>query len=278
MHLSNVTSKGALGMRYLLSIFSLLLWAIPVFSNELPDTIKGKWQVTEVHTNTQSPRTPFYAWNDPRLVGRLFTFTSNNITNDTPDDSECVTPSVKAAPMRLDELINKSMGGYGYPPKSAAAADYRLGLGQNNNTQAMRVYCNGDLWNKDLGLDNGVRGSWLFLSNTDQVLLRWRDETILVMHRLADDQKPNPSFDCSKSNTKAESEICTSIELSAFDRSVSQAYKLALSQYRDAGNDSRPLTLEQKAWLAKRNKCGEDRNCLVSSMRKRLDDLSNIYQ
>lgn len=115
-------------------------------------------------------------------------------------------------------------------------------------------------------------------SNADRILLRWRDESILVLDRLTGSQKPNPSFDCSKSSTKAESEICSSIELSAFDRSVSQAYKLALSQYRGAGNDSRASMLEQKTLFAKRNKCGVDRNCFVSSMRKRLDELSTPSQ
>lgn len=254
-------------MRFLPAIVILLIWLIPGFSKGLPEIIKGKWQVAEVHTNTESPRTSFYVWNDPRLVGRLFTFTSAGITNDTPDDSECIMPNVKMISIQIDELISKSMAGYGYPPRSATVADYRLHFGKNSNSEAMQVYCNSNLWNEDLGLDEGVPGSWLFLESRDQVLLRWRDETVLVMNRLRDDQSPDPSFDCSKSNTKSERQICNSIELSAFDRSVSQAYKLALSQYRAAGNDIRSIISGQKAWLAKRNKCGADSNCIISAMR-----------
>ncbi|MGF6531918.1 hypothetical protein P3T20_002708 [Paraburkholderia sp. GAS206C] len=52
-------------------------------------------------------------------------------------------------------------------------------------------------------------------------------------------------FDFSKSNTEAEKAICSSIELSTSDRSVSQAYKPAQSQYRGAGNDVRSLTPEK---------------------------------
>jgi uncharacterized protein YecT (DUF1311 family) len=208
----------------------------------------------------------------------LFTFGVKAITNDMADDSECITPNVRATPIRLQELISKSMGGYGYSRKNATARDYRLEVGKTGNTKAIQIYCNGNLWNDDLGLDDGVRGSWIFSVKADQILLRWRDESILVLDRLTDNQKPNPSFDCSKSNTKAESEICSSIELSDFDRSVAQAYKLVLSQYRDAGNDSRSVTREQKAWLVKRNECGVDRNCLVYSMRKRLNELSTLSQ
>jgi uncharacterized protein YecT (DUF1311 family) len=260
-------------MRYLfVSLTMPFFWAISAFSQELPDAIKGKWQVAEVHINTESPRTPFYAWNDPRLVGRFFTFTTSEIANDTPDDSECATPSVKAIPMRLQELVTKSMGG------NATATAYRLDLGKNTSAEGILVYCNGKLWNEDLGLDEGVRGAWLSFASTDRILLRWRDETILVLGRISNNQKPNPSFDCSKSDTKTESEICNSVELSAFDKSVSQAYKFALSQNRATGNDARSLTLEQKAWLTKRNKCGADRDCILSSMKKRLDDLSNLSQ
>ena len=89
-----------------------------------------------------------------------------------------------------------------------------------------------------------MRESWFF-ANAAQILLRWRDEFILVVDKLATNPKPNPFFDCSKSNTEAENEICSSIELSVFDRNVSQAYKFALSQYRGAGNDFRSLTLEK---------------------------------
>lgn len=265
-------------MKYLFLFLIVQSLTIPVFSQEMPASINGKWQVAEVHINTASPRTPLYAWNDPRLVGRLFTFTPRKIENDTPDDSECVMPFVKVTSMPIQELVSKSMGGYGYPSTAATAKDYRLDVIKNGKAALMRVYCNGNLWNEDLGLDDGVRGSWLFLVDANRILLRWRDESILVLNRLEDNQKPNPSFNCSKLTTKSESEICGSIELSAFDRSVSQAYKLALAQYNVAGDNTRSLALEQKAWLAARNRCGIDKNCLVSSMKKRLDELSTPLQ
>jgi hypothetical protein len=173
---------------------AILFWTISAFSSELPDALKGKWRIAEVHINSESPRTPFYAWNDPRLVGRFFNFTRNRITNDTLDDSECVFPNLKVSPVRLSELISKSMAGYGYPPRSATAHDYRLNAGQDKNSEVIQVFCNEGLWNGDLGLDDGVRGSWIFISSTDQILLRWRDETILVLTRLSGNETNHPSI------------------------------------------------------------------------------------
>jgi hypothetical protein len=40
-------------------VFSIL--ALPVFAKDLPDSIKGKWEVAEVHINTEASRAPFYA-------------------------------------------------------------------------------------------------------------------------------------------------------------------------------------------------------------------------
>jgi hypothetical protein len=125
-----------------------------------------------IKRSIESPRTPFYAWNDPRLVGRFFTFATDAIANDTPVDSECATPSVKAVPLRLQGLVTKSMG------RDATATAYRLDLGKSTSAEGILVYRNGKLWNEDLGLDEGVQGSWLSLASTDRILLRWRDETI----------------------------------------------------------------------------------------------------
>jgi uncharacterized protein YecT (DUF1311 family) len=257
-------------------VFSIL--ALPVFAKDLPDSIKGKWEVAEVNINTEASRAPFYAWNDPRLVGRIFTFSPDQISNDTPENFECLTPWIKIAVTDSDELIKKSMAGYGYPAIHADAKAYQLDLGRDRNPEIMQVYCKDKLWNGNLGAERNMQGSWLFLTDGNRILLRWYDETILVLDRISSNQKPNPSFDCLKSSTDVENEICHSIELSSFDRSVSEAYKLALSQYRDASNDFASFMRGQKTWLAARNTCGADNKCILASMKKRLDELSALSQ
>jgi uncharacterized protein YecT (DUF1311 family) len=256
---------------FILSIFSIL--AFPAFAKDFPDSIKGKWEVAEVHINTEASRTPFYSWNDPRLVGRIFTFSSDRILNDTPENFECLAPRINLAVIDLDDLIKKSMAGYGYPAVHADAKAYQLDLGRDGSADIMQVYCKGKLWNGNLGVGAEMQGSWLFPAGGNRILVRWYDETILVLHRIPSDQKPYPSFDCSKSTTEVEGGICHSIELSSFDRSVSDAYKLALSQYRDAGSDSASVMRAQKKWIALRDKCGADNKCVLASMKKRLAEL-----
>lgn len=263
-----------------LSFFILLslFLALPVLAEDLPDSVKGRWEVAEVHINTEASRTPFYAWNDPRLVGRIFTFAPDKVTNDAPENSECMTPQIKITSADPRELIRKSMAGYGYPAIHADAKAYRLDVGRDKNSEIMQIYCKEKLWNGSLGADGGMQGSWLFLADGNRILLRWYDETILVLDRIADNQKPRPSFNCSKSSNETESEICQSIELSAFDRSVSEAYKLSIAQYHDEGKDISSLTRDQNSWLVFRNKCGANEKCILASMRKRLDKLSAPFQ
>jgi uncharacterized protein YecT (DUF1311 family) len=260
-------------MKFSFALLVLSILAVPVFAKNFPDSIQGKWEVTEVHVDTEASRTPFYTWNDPRLVGRMFTFSPDQISNDTPENFECMTPRINLVIIGLDDLIKKSMAGYGYPAIRADAKAYQLDLGRDGNADIMQVYCKDKLWNGNLGAEADMQGTWLFPAGDNRILVRWYDETILVLHRIPSDQKPHPSFDCSKSTTEVESGICHSIELSSFDRSVSDAYKLALSQYRDAGGDSASVMRAQKKWVAVRDRCGADNKCVLVSMRKRLAEL-----
>ena len=266
-----------MNVKYLFIIFTLLILTASAYSKELPDIITGKWEVKEVHINTEASRTPLYAWNDPRLVGRIFTFESTAISNNTPENFTCSKPDVKTLITGLQNLISKSMAGYGYPAKKASATDYSLNINLKKNFEVMRIYCDGDLWNGTLGIDGEVQGSWLFFANTTRLILRWYDETILVLIKIQNNQLPTPSYNCLKSTTTTEHEICQSIELSSFDRSVSQAYKLALSEYRSTGNNFNLLIRDQQAWLEERNRCSSDMKCITNSMRKRLDELTKLY-
>lgn len=252
----------------------LLLLTIPVLAKELPDSIEGRWEVTEVHTNTEASRTPLYAWNDPRLVGRVFAFSRDQISNDSPENENCLSPQLKIIYVDPYELIRKSMAGYGYPAMQASARAYRLSFGRDGSVKTMRIYCKGTIWNGGLGADGGEQGSWVVLLDTNHILLRWYDETILALARISDDQKPKPSFDCHKAITQTEVEICRSIELSNFDRSVSELYKLTVAQYLNADKDPNLIKQDQLHWISARNKCSANRECILTSMRKRLDALS----
>ena len=70
-----------------------------------------------------------------------------------------------------------------------------------------------------------------------------------------------PSFSCNKRLTKSEQAICADPELAAWDRAVSKVYGLI----------DKPAELaisEQKDWLAQRDACGSNRDCLLGAFRK----------
>ena len=76
------------------------------------------------------------------------------------------------------------------------------------------------------------------------------------------------SFDCNKSSTYQENEICKDSRLSQLDETMNSQYKLVLAEA------SMPDTVrdEQRAWLTQRNQCFSN-PCLHSSMTERLEQL-----
>lgn len=244
----------------------------------LPDSLLGRWQVAEVHINTYASWKNNYGWNDPQLRGRIFTFTNALLSNDTADGSNCETPQATVTNVSLMRLMDGSLahasGDDSDPETHPSPAAYRLKMDPNEAVKAISIRCREGVWEDDLGTGKGVEGAWMFLTQSGQLVLRWRDETILILDRLPPDAKPQPSFDCAKASSAAEKAICSSIQLASFDRSVSWSYKVAYDDTKQNGDNLSPLVSSQQAWLRKRNACGGDASCLLTTMRQRLDELS----
>ncbi|WP_354687933.1 lysozyme inhibitor LprI family protein [Cupriavidus necator] len=259
-----------------LKIISIIFFALNISNlcaNELDESIVGLWQVAEVHLNTNSSRTTLYQWNDPRLRGRFFKFESNGISNDTPENGICRRPKVNADRLAPKQLIAESMAGYGYPTKLANPKDYKLNLNELKLHKVLHINCGEETWNGTLGANGGPRGSWIVKLERNVILLRWYDETILVLRKVRENTRPNPSFLCARKSSKAESAICHSLALASFDRSIYDAYRLAITQHRESEGDENNLINEQRAWLKARTECESDEKCLKSSMSRRLEEL-----
>lgn len=181
---------------FLLVLQALSLHTSSLFASEWVNAIGGKWQVTEVHINTEASATTEYSWNDPRLVGRLFNFEPGALWNDTPESGECIAPSARSVHIEPSRAIASSMAGYGYPPKRASDAAYKIDLKNGDNTSIVQIYCGGKLWHDGLGTDDGIHGAWIVPLGPDRMLLRWFNETLLVLNRVPNDAKPKPSFSC----------------------------------------------------------------------------------
>lgn len=72
------------------------------------------------------------------------------------------------------------------------------------------------------------------------------------------------SFDCKKAKTEVEKAVCANPELSKLDDEMARTYREALVRDEGATKQS------QKAWLARRDECGSEPVCLISSYETRL--------
>ncbi|HEX5182845.1 MAG TPA: hypothetical protein VFW19_06800 [Allosphingosinicella sp.] len=81
-------------------------------------------------------------------------------------------------------------------------------------------------------------------------------------------QKLGPSFDCARAAGAIETMICSSEELSAYDRALGIAFAHA--------EDRAETARKQRAWLNEdRARCG-DADCLAGAYADRLDDLAQF--
>jgi uncharacterized protein len=84
--------------------------------------------------------------------------------------------------------------------------------------------------------------------------------------------RSGPSFDCSRARSAAEITICSSPPLATLDDELARAHRATMT-----GLSGPELTQERarnKAWLARREKCGSGRACLERSYRQRLAELT----
>lgn len=70
-----------------------------------------------------------------------------------------------------------------------------------------------------------------------------------------------PSFICKGNLSAAERAICSDPELSAWDRAMAKVYRLTDRSDVELAN-------RQSAWLARRDRCGAKRTCLLAFYRK----------
>ena len=77
------------------------------------------------------------------------------------------------------------------------------------------------------------------------------------------------SFDCKKAKLPAEIAICKDPTLSSQDEALASEYAPLL---KSAPPDTaKTIKTEQKAWLAERNACGSDMQCIMGLYRERLE-------
>ena len=81
------------------------------------------------------------------------------------------------------------------------------------------------------------------------------------------------SFDCRQAASPSEKTICASEALSRLDFQLGRTWKTLLDAFSDSVQRTR-MKVDQKAWIARREKCGADANCIGKLYQDRLSTLN----
>jgi hypothetical protein len=251
---------------------SLLRWLIllpgcvagwPVLASS-PLPLQGRWEVVQVAIDHRDQPHWLYFPDDPRLLGRQLDIGSGGIRFD--DDSRpCLKPAMTA--LRADTLQHFIGARYPRPaafgtPSRPTLADFGLKLA-DAPVKPLQVACTpGDApWNS----------AWFVAPSDDQLLTNYDNNGyVLVLRRRGRRDPVRASFACAKARGATEQAICASTTLASYDRSVASAYRFALQR---AGDEAEAIRQEQRGWIAARNACGDDADCLGKSMRERIEQL-----
>ena len=238
--------------------------AVQAAAATTPAALQGRWEVIQVAVDHQDQPHWLYFPDDPRLLGRQLVIDDAGIRLDDGSHT-CDAPAFTALPAdKLQHFI-----GTRFPrpasfemPTQPTLADFGLRLADMSITP-LQVHCAPEQspWNS----------AWLVPAFGDRLLTNYDGSgEILVLRKHNTHQPIHASFACSKAHSPAERTICASATLAGYDRSVAAAYRFAL---RRSGDDASSLRKAQRKWIESRDACGTDANCLVDSMRNRIDQL-----
>jgi len=94
-------------------------------------------------------------------------------------------------------------------------------------------------------------------------------------------QNTEPSFDCSKSASDAETAVCENANLARLDRELSRLYSLALDGPHISEAGAANLKALQRGWIKGRDDCWKAGDaleaCVLASYAMRIDELRTGY-
>ncbi len=268
-----------------LALFSVACQAEEPKNNgprKLPDSMLGKWQVTQVLFD-QGGKETIQGLDDkyliPKYQGRIFSLASNRLSINTPKDPVCEEPKLTSRKSTAAEVIAKSISSRLFDKSHPTTKDMQLPLADDAVVDVMYLTCKGILRSKDrdrkvyADLSNAL---WFIDLGNNQLAMSWQEQSVLILSRVANNAKPVASFNCAKAGTDVEKAICGSVGLAAYDKSLAQTYKLVKTYYKSKPDNKKviaELKTSQREWLPQRDRCGNDVACLEKVMSIRISDL-----
>jgi len=258
-----------------------------VFSSQqtetLPKLMLGAWQVTSVLTD-QGKKTQVQGLGDkyiiPKYLGRIVSLESDRLSINTPYDETCEMPEFFSHKSSAEKIIAKSISSRFPEPSHPTPQDMGLALKNNTLVNVLYLVCEKKLRAKDEGMSalaDLTNVVWFIQLDKNKLAMSWHEETILILKRLSKNAKPEASFNCEKAGTLVEKTICGSVGVAAYDKSLSQSYKLVMAYYKSNPNTKSiisDLKKSQREWLKQRDACGADSTCLEKVMSIRIGDLN----
>jgi uncharacterized protein YecT (DUF1311 family) len=245
-----------------------------------PGFLVGEWLVTEVHVDRHIDRTgqpdphgePYSTfYNDPVYVGRVFRISEHAISWKESGVTGCDSPlTLQVDTYTITELFKRSFRFARSPD------DFGLSIPTDGVQMVYRFMCEGRAWHGTILFDkkpDDIDG-WILHLPDGKLAVRWDVESILMLERFKPAEHATPSFNCELAKTVSEQAICESPVLALYDLSVDTAYKQLLK----TGNAAkiRLLKASQKGWMAKREECQRDKNCLADRMLTRVFDIQRL--
>lgn len=238
--------------------------AVQAAAAAAPAALQGRWEVIQVAVDHQDQPHWQYFPDDPRLLGRQLVIDDAGIRLDDGSRS-CDAPAFATLP--ADQL--QHFVGTRFPRPASfemstqpTLADFGIRLA-DLSIAPLQVHCTPaqSPWN----------GAWLVPAPGNRLLTNYDGSgEVLVLRKQGAHPPIHASFACAKARNPAERTICASVTLAGYDRSVAAAYRFAVQR---SGDDASSLREAQRKWIASRDACGTDANCLADSMRDRTDQL-----
>jgi uncharacterized protein YecT (DUF1311 family) len=244
-------------------VVTLVASAASARSAEPPAGMVGTWEVERV----ESDRADQMRWEvrpqDPQLLGRELVISKDEVRF-SEDKGPCKRPSWKPTAMTWGDLFGKGFQRPGGARPTPADFEFTASIREKITAY---VLCPD---RKSKGSDLWLQSEWLVLRAPDTLVMHQDSQVLLILKRRPADAKPRASFPCDKATTPTERAICGSFSLAGWDRSVAAAYTQALERSHDHQDKIRE---EQKAWLRKRDACGDRVSCIDDLLWRRVDDL-----
>jgi hypothetical protein len=150
----------------------------------------GDWEVRAVRIDAGSARTLYYQYNDRRLISRRISIKRLSVEVGLPENDACKLPLVMSRKLTAESAISETMAGPSPFDRGAKFDAYHLPLIDTKEVNMLSIVCDTGYFGPS-PLDGTVEatisskvGTWIIMLSSDEIAVRWYDDTILLLERV----------------------------------------------------------------------------------------------